>query len=62
MSLYTVTFIGMTPLGSLLMGRLAPIFGVRQVIGVGGAVVLAAGVGLAFPLGGIVARAQLAGR
>ncbi len=62
MSLYTLSFIGMTPLGSLLMGRLTPVFGVQEVIGAGGALVVLAGVLFAVPLPRAVARAQAAAR
>lgn len=60
MSLYTVTFIGMAPLGSLLLGRLAATLGLREVLAVGGAVVLGASLVLFAPLSRTVGRAVAA--
>lgn len=60
MSLYTVTFIGMAPLGSLLLGRLAATLGLREVLAVGGAVVCGAALVLFAPLSRAVGRAVAA--
>lgn len=43
MSLYTVAFVGMTPLGSLLLGRVSAQFGTPVALAAGGAVTLVAG-------------------
>lgn len=43
MSIYVVTFVGMSPLGSVLMGRLAARFSVPPVLAAGGAVVALTG-------------------
>lgn len=43
MSLYTVAFVGMTPVGSLILGRVAARFGTPAALYVGGGVTLVAG-------------------
>lgn len=42
-SLYVITFVGMAPIGSLVMGRAAALTGVQEVLVIGGLVTLVAG-------------------
>jgi predicted MFS family arabinose efflux permease len=57
MSLYTMTVVGTSPLGALVIGRLSSWYGLPHVLAAGGATVMLAGLALVFPL-----RRALAGR
>jgi MFS family permease len=50
MSLYTVTFIGMSPIGSLVMGRVSSSLGLRPVLAGGAVLVVLGGVAFYGPL------------
>ena len=53
MSVYSMMFMGMAPLGSLLAGTLAGIIGVPQTVALGGAVCLIAAVVFRFTAAGL---------
>jgi MFS family permease len=57
MSLYTITFIGLSPLGGLLQGRIADLFGVQEVVAAGALFTVVAGLVYCLTAGEVCAAA-----
>lgn len=53
MSVFVISFVGIAPIGSLIEGHLADLYGIRPVLAVGGAIALLAGIHFRMKIGGL---------